>query len=61
MKEALLYQKLDENKVRCNLCAHRCVIPSGNDGKWHSQRNNIKEEHCPNCRAQIAGVGLLRI
>ena len=32
MKEALLYQKLDKNKVRCNLCAHRCVISSGNDG-----------------------------
>jgi pyruvate formate lyase activating enzyme len=32
MKEALLYQKLDENKVRCNLCAHRCVISSGNYG-----------------------------
>ena len=32
MKEALLYQKLDGNKVRCNLCAHRCLIPPGKQG-----------------------------
>jgi len=32
MKEALLYQKLDENKVQCNLCAHRCVINPGKKG-----------------------------
>ncbi len=32
MKEALLYQKLDDNRVQCNLCAHRCVIPSGKAG-----------------------------
>jgi pyruvate formate lyase activating enzyme len=28
MKEALLYQKLEGNKVQCNLCVHRCVISS---------------------------------
>jgi pyruvate formate lyase activating enzyme len=32
MKEVLLYQKLDEKKVRCNLCAHRCVIHPGKSG-----------------------------
>ncbi len=32
MEEALLYQKLDKNKVRCNLCAHRCVIHPGKAG-----------------------------
>jgi len=26
MKEALLYEKLSENKVRCLLCNHHCVI-----------------------------------
>ena len=25
-KEALLYEKLPDNKVRCDLCAHRCLI-----------------------------------
>jgi pyruvate formate lyase activating enzyme len=32
MKEALLYEKLDEGRVRCNLCAHRCVIASERKG-----------------------------
>ena len=26
LKEAMLYEKLDDEKVKCNLCAHRCVI-----------------------------------
>jgi pyruvate formate lyase activating enzyme len=26
MKEAMLYEKLGEGKVRCNLCNHRCLI-----------------------------------
>ena len=26
MKEALLYKKLKDKKVQCNLCAHRCII-----------------------------------
>lgn len=32
MKEAMLYQKLTENKVKCNLCNHRCVIKDGDYG-----------------------------
>ncbi|HEC49736.1 MAG TPA: radical SAM protein, partial [Candidatus Desulfofervidus auxilii] len=32
MKEAMLYEKLKGNKVRCNLCAHHCVINSGKRG-----------------------------
>ncbi len=32
MKEAMLYEKLSDNKVRCNLCAHRCVITEGKKG-----------------------------
>jgi len=32
MKEALLYQKLAGNQVRCDLCAHRCVINAGKKG-----------------------------
>ena len=32
MKEALLYEKLDRQRVRCNLCAHRCVIAPGRKG-----------------------------
>jgi len=32
MKEAYLYEKLDDKKVRCNLCNHRCVIGDGKRG-----------------------------
>jgi pyruvate formate lyase activating enzyme len=32
MKEALLYEKLDNQRVRCNLCAHRCLIAPGRKG-----------------------------
>ncbi len=31
-KEALLYEKLSENKVKCLLCGHGCVIPDGKRG-----------------------------
>ncbi|MBF0317061.1 MAG: AmmeMemoRadiSam system radical SAM enzyme [Nitrospirae bacterium] len=32
MKEACLYKKLDDGKVGCLLCAHRCVIADGRRG-----------------------------
>lgn len=32
MKEALLYERLTDNKVQCNLCNHRCVIGEGKKG-----------------------------
>src|SRR4030042_4872787 len=25
-KEAMFYEKLEEDKVRCGLCSHRCII-----------------------------------
>jgi len=32
MKEAMLYEKLSEGKVKCNLCNHRCTIKDGSYG-----------------------------
>jgi len=32
MKEALLYEKLEGDRVRCGLCAHHCVIAEGRRG-----------------------------
>jgi len=32
MREAMLYEKLGDGRVRCNLCAHRCVIAPGRRG-----------------------------
>jgi pyruvate formate lyase activating enzyme len=32
MKEAMFYEKLEEKKVRCYLCAHNCIIKPGKRG-----------------------------
>jgi pyruvate formate lyase activating enzyme len=39
MKEAMLYEKLSESRVRCNLCAHRCVILEGGHGICQVREN----------------------
>lgn len=39
MQEALLYEKLVNNKVRCNLCAHHCVIADGKRGVCRVREN----------------------
>ena len=39
MKEALLYQKLKENKVRCDVCQRRCIIPDGGVGYCKTRVN----------------------
>ena len=38
-KEALLYERLEQNRVRCNLCAHHCVIPNGKLGACRVRKN----------------------
>ncbi len=32
MKEAMLYEKLTDSRVKCNLCNHRCIIKDGDYG-----------------------------
>lgn len=32
MREAMLYETLEEGKVQCHLCAHRCLIKEGRRG-----------------------------
>lgn len=39
MKEALFYTKLNENKVRCNICPHYCIITPENRGRCRSRKN----------------------
>lgn len=39
MKESYLYKKLRDNKVRCDLCNHRCVIEDGGLGKCCVRKN----------------------
>src|SRR3972149_3494203 len=43
MKEAFLYEKLENNKVLCNLCAHRCRLTEGKTGIC-GVRKNIEGE-----------------
>ncbi|MBW2408217.1 MAG: AmmeMemoRadiSam system radical SAM enzyme [Deltaproteobacteria bacterium] len=37
--EAYLYEPLEDSKVRCNLCAHRCVIKPGRRGLCNVREN----------------------
>src|SRR6056300_1353290 len=37
--EAFLYERLEENKVRCNLCSHRCAIKDGRRGICNVRAN----------------------
>jgi pyruvate formate lyase activating enzyme len=39
LKESLLYEKLDGARVRCNVCAVRCVIPAGDLGACRTRLN----------------------
>jgi pyruvate formate lyase activating enzyme len=39
MKEAMLYDKLEDNEVRCALCAHRCLIKPGRLGICEVREN----------------------
>ncbi|MDK2892803.1 MAG: pyruvate formate lyase activating enzyme [Methanohalophilus sp.] len=39
LKEAMFYEKLDDLKVRCNLCNHRCKIAEGKTGICRVRQN----------------------
>jgi len=39
MKEAMLYEQLSENRVKCNLCGRLCLIPEGKVGFCLVRRN----------------------
>ncbi len=39
IKEAILYERIAENKVQCNLCSFRCKIPSGGVGHCFVRKN----------------------
>ncbi len=37
---ACLYETLDDQELRCNLCSHRCVIPTGKRGICRVREND---------------------
>jgi pyruvate formate lyase activating enzyme len=41
MHEAMLYEKKEDMKVKCNLCARRCLISDGGTGFCMVRKNNV--------------------
>ncbi len=41
--KAMLWEKLEDEKVRCDLCAHNCVIREGDFGICGMRKNNAGE------------------
>jgi pyruvate formate lyase activating enzyme len=39
MQEARFYEKVEEGKVQCHLCAHECKIDPGKRGLCHVREN----------------------
>jgi len=39
LKEAILYEKLEEGKVKCNVCTRRCIIHDGKRGHCGTRIN----------------------
>jgi Pyruvate-formate lyase-activating enzyme len=57
MKQAMFYDKLDENKVKCTLCPHECSISSGNIGRCRARKNMNGELYSLNY-ARLASIAL---
>lgn len=45
MHEAMLYDQLPDNRVRCRLCAHRCTIAEGHKGLCQVRENRAGTLH----------------
>ncbi len=54
MKEAMFYTKLNDHKVRCKLCPHRCEILSGKRGICRVRENQKGVLYSLNYRRLIA-------
>ena len=39
-REARFWEKKENNKVQCNLCPHRCIIPDGKRGICKVREND---------------------
>lgn len=39
IKEAILYDKLEGNKIRCRVCSHRCIVADGKRGFCRVREN----------------------
>ena len=61
MREAMLYERLADNRVRCNLCGRRCVIPDGRFGFCRVRKNISGRLYSLNyakaCAANVDPIG----
>ena len=57
MKQALFYEKIENDKVHCSLCPHNCVIKPGNAGACRARKNIGGELYSLNY-ARIASLAL---
>lgn len=61
MMEAMLYEQLPENRVRCNLCGRRCTVPEGALGFCLVRRNEggrlYSLVYGKACSAQVDPIG----
>jgi len=57
----MLYEKLQDNRVRCNLCARRCLIPQGAIGFCRVRKNESGKLYSLNyakaCAANVDPIG----
>ena len=59
--EAMLYERIEGNKVRCNLCARRCIISEGGVGFCRVRKNEGGKLYSLNyakaCAANVDPIG----
>ena len=56
MRQALFYENMENDMVRCRLCPHECVLTEGAAGLCHSRRNDNGQLYSLNygCVSSIA-------
>jgi len=61
LREAMLYEQLSDNKIRCNLCARRCLVPEGTFGFCGVRKNESGKLYSLNyakaCAAHVDPIG----
>jgi len=61
IREAMLYEELQDNQIRCNLCARRCLIPQGAIGFCRVRKNESGKLYSLNyakaCAANVDPIG----
>jgi len=61
LHEAMLYEQLEDNRVKCNLCGRRCLIPEGAFGFCRVRKNESGKLYSLNyakaCAANVDPIG----